>query len=318
MKIKQIYSGYVVEATKLCTVFLKPILTKIAPHNWWKTLVIDKLSEMQKSNVGKSIGTLDLAMLLTAFNKNWDEIVLELKKENKKLARTDRDIVVKMMDFRIHDAHYPVGGLPPKDIQSDLDTLWRFLKIVGADEKLIQGVKYINKHGFACGYNENELDRIINSKKQGSEKKNSTTTKKSILKKPEKPKRTRVDTKTEQQRQSAIAEQQRQSAIAEQQRQEAIAEQQRQSAIAEQQRQWAIAEQQRQWAIAEQQRQEAIAKEQRQKIVRERNERNNDIKKKFLFWGIIFLVVLIFTGFPVPLIILIVIFVIWWLYSKLM
>jgi len=195
MEIKELYARYETEAARSCAKFLKPILLKIAPKNWWETRVLDKLNEHQKKEVGKSIESLDLAKLLTVFNSNWDDIFAELIKEHKKLKWRDRSNISKMMDFRNHSSHFPVGGLPTEIIMSDLSVLWQFMEIVEADEKIIQEIKNINKQGSAHDFDENVLDQIINSKKQKPEKKTKEKkVKETIPQKSEKPARTGTDT----------------------------------------------------------------------------------------------------------------------------
>ena len=198
MKIVEVYAGYGEEARRLCAGFLKPILSKIAPNDWWDTKVLDKLYEDQKRGVGKSIETLDLATVLNVFDNNWDEISSELKKSNKELKRKDRNIVIAMKDYRIHYAHFTPEGLPIEDIHRDLDTLWRFFELLDADAKLIQEIKDINRQGSACGYDEAELDRIMSSIKQEPVKKKTSSRKdkKIVSKETENPIPTQADTKT--------------------------------------------------------------------------------------------------------------------------
>jgi len=199
MKIQDVYSKYGTEAAQSCAEFLGPILPKIAPENWWQTTVLDKLPEIQRNNIdGTTIEKLDFLSLLTVFDKNWEEIVSELRKNNKNLKRGGKNIVISMKKpggFRTHFAHFPVGGLSTEDIIRDLDMLWRFLELVEADEKIIQEIKKINKLGPAHDFDENELERIINSTKQESKETMEKKVKETVSKKPEKTLRTRNDIK---------------------------------------------------------------------------------------------------------------------------
>ncbi|MDR0473634.1 MAG: hypothetical protein LBH43_08210 [Treponema sp.] len=169
MTKKELYARFETEAARLCAGFLKPVLSVIAPSDWWETRVIAKLSDDQKNNVGGSFESLDLAGLLMVFNSNWIEIAEELKKSHKKITKEDRNIVNAMITYRKHSAHFSVEGLPADDIHRDFDTLWRFMELVGAGAKTIQEIKDINKEGYACGYDENKLEHIINPPKKEPE-----------------------------------------------------------------------------------------------------------------------------------------------------
>jgi len=171
MKIEEVYTRYGTVAAKSCAKFLKQILPKIAPTNWWQTTVLDKLSEEQKRDNVSKFEDLDFAKLLTIFDNNWVDIVKKLKESKKDLKRDARSIVIAMKTYRIHSAHFPVGGLPTEDIIHDFDALWRFLVLVEADGEIIQEIKNINKLGPAHDFDENEIDRIINSIKQKPKKK---------------------------------------------------------------------------------------------------------------------------------------------------
>jgi len=67
-----------------------------------------------------------------------------------------------MKIFRRHFAHLSNERLSPEDICRDFDNLWRFMKLIGADEKIIQEIKDLNKQGLACDYYDIELERILN------------------------------------------------------------------------------------------------------------------------------------------------------------
>jgi len=157
MGLLTIYADYVDKTTKLCTSYLKQILPQISPNDWWQTRVIDKLDDEQKKHAGSTIESLDLAKLLTVFTSNIKEI------DNiKNIDPLTKEAVFGMKIFRRHFAHLSNERPSPEDICRDFDNLWRFMKLIGADEKIIQEIKDLNKQGFACDYYDIELDRILN------------------------------------------------------------------------------------------------------------------------------------------------------------
>ncbi len=107
---------------------------------WWKSLVVPKLSCQQQQIVNRNdidnLRALDLAALLRILDQNWYQI-----SQLKKLSQQDRNYVKEMQSVRNRWAHLGAIGVDSDDAYRDLDTLQRFLLVIGAPEVLISNIK---------------------------------------------------------------------------------------------------------------------------------------------------------------------------------
>lgn len=82
---------YLNKAANLMATFLNQKLPLINNENWWQTFVLEKLTESQLKAVDeiniKTVHDLDLAALLTIYDKNWRELTLIYKNKNFKRSR---------------------------------------------------------------------------------------------------------------------------------------------------------------------------------------------------------------------------------------
>ena len=122
--------------------FLEVALPKISDA-WWEKNVIDKLTYTQTDRVKKSnisnLKNLDLAALLRIFDQNWYEISQQCN-----FKYEDRHFVKEMSSVRNRWAHISNLKYNADDTYRDLDTIQRFLKLINAEEYLIeelQGIK---------------------------------------------------------------------------------------------------------------------------------------------------------------------------------
>ncbi|MDR1827739.1 MAG: DEAD/DEAH box helicase family protein, partial [Methylobacteriaceae bacterium] len=132
-------SRHLNEVANQLVVFLERILPPLF-GDWWNKAVVNTLSYQQKGRLEQrgitSLGGLDLAALLRVFDQNWYQISSSLN-----LTSEARHFVKEMQTVRNRWAHPDTNGFPVDDIYRDLDTLQRFSMVIGADEKVIQGLK---------------------------------------------------------------------------------------------------------------------------------------------------------------------------------
>ena len=101
--------------------------------DWWQSCVIDRLSIQQQRLVAErrvdSLAGLDLAGLLRVFDQNWNPLGYRLN-----LDQQTRSWLKEAQGIRNRWAHLPPGGLRSEDAYRDVDTLYRLLVVLGADQ----------------------------------------------------------------------------------------------------------------------------------------------------------------------------------------
>jgi hypothetical protein len=78
-----------------------------------------------------SLSGLDLAALIRVFDQNWNSLGYRLH-----LDQQTRNWLKEAKGIRDRWAHLPPGGLRPDDAYRDIDTLYRFLGVLGADQAI--------------------------------------------------------------------------------------------------------------------------------------------------------------------------------------
>ncbi len=101
--------------------------------DWWKSNVLDRLSFQQQRLVNdrrvETLSGLDLAGLLRVFDQNWNHLGYRLN-----LDQQTRNWLKEAQGIRNRWAHLPPGGLRAEDTYRDIDTICRFLGVLGADQ----------------------------------------------------------------------------------------------------------------------------------------------------------------------------------------
>ena len=102
-------------------------------QDWWQSNVVDRLSIQQQRLVNErhvdSLSGLDLAGLLRVFDQNWNPLGYRLN-----LDQQARTWLKEAQGIRNRWAHLPPGGLRSEDAYRDIDTLYRLLGVLGADQ----------------------------------------------------------------------------------------------------------------------------------------------------------------------------------------
>lgn len=102
-------------------------------EDWWQSNVVDRLSIQQQRLVNErrvdSLPGLDLAGLLRVFDQNWNPLGYRLN-----LDQQARNWLKEAQGIRNRWAHLPPGGLRSEDAYRDIDTLYRLLGVLGADQ----------------------------------------------------------------------------------------------------------------------------------------------------------------------------------------
>lgn len=102
-------------------------------QDWWQSNVVDRLSIQQQRLVNErrvdSLSGLDLAGLLRVFDQNWNPLGYRLN-----LDQQARNWLKEAQGIRNRWAHLPPGGLRFEDAYRDIDTLYRLLGALGADQ----------------------------------------------------------------------------------------------------------------------------------------------------------------------------------------
>jgi len=105
-------------------------------QDWWRSNVVDRLSIQQQRLVNEravdSLTGLDLAGLLRVFDQNWNQLGYRLN-----LDQQSRNWLKEAQGIRNRWAHLPPDGLRSEDTYRDIDTLYRFLRALGADQELL-------------------------------------------------------------------------------------------------------------------------------------------------------------------------------------
>ncbi len=106
-------------------------------QDWWQSNVVDRLSIQQQRLVNErrvdSLSGLDLAGLLRVFDQNWNPLGYRLN-----LDQQARNWLKEAQGIRNRWAHLPPGGLRSEDAYRDIDTLYRLLGVLGADQATLE------------------------------------------------------------------------------------------------------------------------------------------------------------------------------------
>jgi ERCC4-related helicase len=106
-------------------------------QDWWQSNVVDRLSIQQQRLVDErrvdSLSGLDLAGLLRVFDQNWNPLGYRLN-----LDQQARNWLKEAQGIRNRWAHLPPGGLRSEDAYRDIDTLYRLLGVLGADQATLE------------------------------------------------------------------------------------------------------------------------------------------------------------------------------------
>ena len=111
-----------------------------AGEDWWRTAVIDRLSIQQQRLVVDrrvtSLSGLDLAALLRVFDQNWLDLGYRLN-----LDSQTRNWLKEAQSIRNRWAHLPSGGMRPDDAYRDVDTIYRLLGSLGAEQTTLDQIQ---------------------------------------------------------------------------------------------------------------------------------------------------------------------------------
>lgn len=119
--------------------FLETVLPS-CDGQWWDNCVLAHLTFQQRRVVEEkgltSLTELDLAGLLRVLDQNWHDI-----NASRRLPFEARNWLKEAQSIRNRWAHLPPGGLNPEDRYRDLDTVWRLMTALGADDSSIARVR---------------------------------------------------------------------------------------------------------------------------------------------------------------------------------
>lgn len=111
-----------------------------AGEDWWRTAVIDRLSiQQQRLAIDRrvnSLSGLDLAALLRVFDQNWHALGYRLN-----LDSQTRNWLKEAQSIRNRWAHLPSSGMRPEDTYRDVDTIYRLLNSLGAEQATLDQVE---------------------------------------------------------------------------------------------------------------------------------------------------------------------------------
>ncbi len=131
------FAGFLKDTTRETCRFLSELLPQIGGADWWKNSVHSKLSYQQQRRVETGHITkmedLDLIALMRVFDKNWYEIA-----EKSKFNDDARTLIKEMQQVRHRASHEGTEDPSLDDLYRDLDTLHRFLIMIGANCILIE------------------------------------------------------------------------------------------------------------------------------------------------------------------------------------
>lgn len=126
-------------ATNDLASFLGEQLPKLSV-DWWRGLVIDKLSFQQQRMAMErgvtSLKQLDLAALLRVMDQNWYDLSEALR-----LPRDGRTWVKELQTIRNKWAHRSTEEPPPEEVYRDADTLGRLLVLISAQPASTEQVR---------------------------------------------------------------------------------------------------------------------------------------------------------------------------------
>lgn len=127
---------FINEITKETCKLLVEHLPVIGGDDWWDDLVKEKLSYQQlkriESGQVSKLEELDLAALMRVFDKNWSEI-----KDKEEYPYEGLNLVKEVQHIRNRFAHQVTAECPLDDVYRDLDTLKRYLVMIGSKTDLI-------------------------------------------------------------------------------------------------------------------------------------------------------------------------------------
>lgn len=139
--------GELDELGKAVRDFLYAVLPSIN-QKWWDNCVLGYLTFQQRRVVNEkgltSLTDLDLAGLLRVLDQNWHDI-----KASRTLPFEARNWLKEAQSIRNRWAHLPPGGLNPEDRYRDLDTVWRLMTVIGADDSSIARVRTARDEVFS-------------------------------------------------------------------------------------------------------------------------------------------------------------------------
>lgn len=122
-------------STTLIAGWLYSVLPEL-DKNWWKSLVLPKLSYQQIERVKRhgidNLSQLDLSALLRVLDQNWYHI-----SQRKNFSFQDRNYVKEMQTIRNQWAHITANEFIADDVYRDIDTIQRFLILFNASSELV-------------------------------------------------------------------------------------------------------------------------------------------------------------------------------------
>lgn len=123
---------------------LNQSLPQIEP-NWWRILVLEKLTFQQKSFAQNlppnALEQLDLSALLRVIDQNWYDIANQCN-----FSKDTRNWLKEAQSIRNRWAHAPAGGLPDDVYYRDIDTIERLLQAFGADSDTLDKISQDKKN----------------------------------------------------------------------------------------------------------------------------------------------------------------------------
>lgn len=147
MVVYEQLASYLDKTSQILASWLEKVLPELSQDRW-ENNVAAKISYTQGNRVMNegisSLSGLDLAALLRVFDQNWNEL-----NHKNQLFYEDRHFLKEMLDIRNRWAHKPTNGYEQDDIYRDLDTIQRFVLLIGADEVLIAQIKETKTSIFA-------------------------------------------------------------------------------------------------------------------------------------------------------------------------
>jgi hypothetical protein len=86
--------------------------------------------------LSKLLSSLDISALLRVFDHNWDEL-----RDNNQLSYEDKRFLKEMFEVCNRWVHKPTQRYEPDDTFRDLDTIQRFVSLIGANRDFITQIK---------------------------------------------------------------------------------------------------------------------------------------------------------------------------------
>lgn len=136
------------------TQLLANYLTKVLPAldaNWWKEYVLPSLSDSQIEVVRRSqvqaLSGLDLAALLRVLDQNWYMLA-----DRQNFTPADRNFVKEMQSVRNRWAHLSADGVDADDEYRDLDTLQRFVELIGGSQAFVSEIQVHKRQSISAAY----------------------------------------------------------------------------------------------------------------------------------------------------------------------